>query len=51
MIKEELAKLVTKKVLKSIVEEVTKNHGSKVKKGAFEDCKVTLIGTKACIDL
>ena len=34
---------------KDLEKELKKNHGSKVKKGLYEDCKITLIGTKACI--
>ena len=50
-IKNEIKKLVVKKLAALAVKELSKNHGSKVKKGCFEDCKITLVGTKACIYL
>lgn len=51
-----IKKIIIKKIIgeiakKKIAEELTKNHGSKVKKGLYEDCKITLVGTKACIYL
>ena len=50
-IKSELGKLAIKTLAKLAEKELDKNHGSKVKKGRFAECKVTLVGTKACIYL
>lgn len=49
--KEIIKKIVIQKAVEFAEKELTKNHGSKVKKGLYEECKITLIGTKACIYL
>ncbi len=49
--KSQIEKIIIKKLAKLVEKELAKNHGSKVKKGCFEDCKITLVGTKACIYL
>ena len=46
-----IEKLVIKKAVEFAEKELTKKHGSKVKKGLYEECKITLVGTKACIYL
>lgn len=50
-IKRSVKELVIKKVTELAEKELSKNHGSKVKKGLYEECKITLVGTKACICL
>ena len=50
-IKNDIKNFVVKKVVDFAGKELLKDHGSKVKKGTFEDCKITLVGTKACICL
>ena len=46
-----IEKIVIKKLTKFAEKELTKKHGSKVKRGLYEECKITLVGTKACIYL
>ncbi len=54
-LKDNIKALVLKKAAefagKELSKELSKDHGSKVKKGAFEECSITLVGTKACIAL
>lgn len=49
--KKAIAKMAVKKVVEMAEKELLKDHGSKVKKGAYEECSIVLVGTKACISL
>ena len=44
-------KVIKEQGSKIIANEASKYHGSKVKKGHYAECKITLVGTKACICL
>ena len=50
-IKRKIEKLAIEKLVGFAEKELTKKHGSKVKNGDYKGCKITLIGTTACISL